>query len=41
MKSSKHVETSFVSANDDFDDKLTYIYCIYHANNFLEKLGVP
>ena len=26
MKFSKHVETCFVRANDDFDDKLTYIY---------------
>ena len=27
MKFSKHVETCFVRANDDFDDKSTYIYC--------------
>ena len=35
IKSSKHVETCFVSANDDFDDKSTYIYCFLHE----KKIG--
>ena len=38
IKSSKHVETCFVSANDDFGDKLTYIYCFLHENNFWTKI---
>ena len=38
MKSSKHVKTCFVSANDDFGDKLTYIYCFLHENKFWTKI---
>ena len=37
MKSSKHVETCFVRANDDFDDKLTYIYCFLNKKKLLDK----
>ena len=37
MKSSKHVKTCFVTGNDDFDDKLTYIYCFLHEKYFLDK----
>ena len=37
MKSSKHVESSFVSANDGFDDKLTYIYCFLNKKNLLDE----
>ena len=37
MKSSKHVETCFVRANDDFDDKLNYIYCFFNKKYFLDK----
>ena len=37
MKFSKHVETCFVRANDDFDDKLTYIYCFLNEKYFLDK----
>ena len=37
MKSSKYVETCLVSANDDFDDKSTYIYCFLHEKYFLDK----
>ena len=34
MKSSKHVETCFVRANNDFDDKLT---AFWMKNNFWPK----
>ena len=34
MKSSKHVETCFVRANNDFDDKLTFRM----KNNFWTKI---
>ena len=34
MKSSKHVKTCFVTGIDDFDDKLTYIYCFLHEKNY-------
>ena len=37
MKFSKHVETCFVRANDDFDDKLTYIYCFLNEKKLLDK----
>ena len=37
MKFSKHVETCFVRANDDFDDKLTYIYCFLNKKNIEQK----
>ena len=37
MKFSKHVETCFVRANDDFDDKLTYIYCFLNKKKLLDK----
>ena len=37
MKSSKHVETCFVRANDDFDDKSTYIYCFLNKKKLLDK----
>ena len=37
MKSSKHVKTCFVTGNDDFDDKLTYIYCFLHEKKILDK----
>ena len=37
MKFSKHVETCFVRANDDFDDKLTYIYCFLNKKKLLGK----
>ena len=37
MKFSKHVETCFVRANDDFDDKLTYIYCFLNKKELLDK----
>ena len=37
MKSSEHVKTCFVTGNDDFDDKLTYIYCFLHEKYFLDK----
>ena len=35
MKSSKHVETCFVRANNDFDDKLT---AFWMKNNFWTKI---
>ena len=35
MKSSKHVETCFVRANNDFDDKLT---AFSMKNNFWTKI---
>ena len=35
MKSSKHVETCFVRANNDFDDKLT---AFWMKNNFSTKI---
>ena len=35
MKSSKHVETCFVRANDDFDDKSTYIYCFLNKKKII------
>ena len=36
MKSSKHVETSFVRANNDFEDKLTvFRTCLVSDNNDL------
>ena len=35
MKSSKHVETCFVRANNDFDDKLT---AFGTKNNFWTKI---
>ena len=38
MKSSKHVETCFVRANDDFDDKLTYTYCFLNKKNYWTKM---
>ena len=38
MKSSKHVKTCFVTGNDDFDDKLIYIYCFLYENNFWTKI---
>ena len=37
MKFSKHVETCFVRANDDFDDKSTYIYCFLNKKKLLDK----
>ena len=37
MKSSKHVETCFVRANDDFDDELTHIYCFLNEKKLLDK----
>ena len=37
MKFSKHVETCFVRANDDFDDKSTYIYCFLNKKKILDK----
>ena len=36
MKSSKHVETCFVRANNDFDDKLT---AFWMKNNFWTKIS--
>ena len=35
MKSSKHVETCFVRANNDFDDKLS---AFWMKNNFWTKI---
>ena len=37
MKSSKHVETCFVRANNDFDEKSTYIYCFLNKKKTLDK----
>ena len=37
MKSSKHVKTCFVTGNDGFDDKLTYIYCFLNKKKLLDK----
>ena len=38
MKFSKHVETCFVRANDDFDDKSTYIYCFLNKKKYWTKI---
>ena len=38
MKFSKHVETCFVRANDDFDDKSTYIYCFLNKKKKWTKI---
>ena len=32
-------KTCLLSANDDFDDKSTYIYCFLHENNFWTKIS--
>ena len=37
VKSSKHVQICLVSANDDFDNRSTYIYCFLHEKKIWTK----